>query len=138
MKATTRPLLACLLLGVVGCHEGGATQAKLKSTYEDFEVKARWSETAAVAQLLVPERRSQFLAARARDGSDLSITDIELLNVAPSDDGGHATVTSRWRWFRLPSTSEQAQETKAVWVARDGEWLLESMQGGPYPDLAPH
>ncbi|HUM10663.1 MAG TPA: hypothetical protein VLT82_06910 [Myxococcaceae bacterium] len=137
MKATTRPLLACLLLGVVGCHEGGATQAKLKSTYEDFEVKARWSESAAVAQMLVPERRSQFLAARARDGSDLNITDIELLNVVPGETGERATVITRWRWFRLPSTSEQAQEATAVWVARGGEWLLESMQGGPYPDLAP-
>jgi len=137
MKATTRPLLACLLLGVVGCHQGGATQAKLKSTYEDFELKARWSESAAVAQLLVPERRNQFLAARARDGSNLNITDIELVNVVASEDGERATVTSRWRWFRLPSTSEQAQESTSVWVARSGEWLLESMQGGPYPDLAP-
>ena len=137
MKAITRPLLALLLLGVVGCHEGGATQAKLKSTYEEFEQKARWGESGAVAQLLLPERRSQFLAARARDKSDLNITDIELLNVEPSEDGTHATVTSRWRWFRLPSTSEVVQESKALWVARGGEWLLESMQGGPYPDLAP-
>jgi len=137
MKATTRPLLAWLLLGVVGCHEGGATQAKLKSTYEDFELKARWGEAAAVAQLLIPERRGQFLAARAREHSDLNITDIELVNVVTSDDGSHATVTSRWRWYRLPSTSEQASESKGTWVARSGEWLLESLQGGPYPDLAP-
>ncbi len=137
MKATTRPLLPWLLLGVVGCHEGGATQAKLKSTYEDFEQKARWGESAAVAQLLVPERRSQFLAARARDGKDLSITDIELLNVVTSDDGTQATVVSRWRWFKLPSTSEQVSEANAVWVTRGGEWQLASMRGGPYPDLAP-
>ncbi|RPH68769.1 MAG: hypothetical protein EHM78_17745 [Myxococcaceae bacterium] len=137
MKASTRPLLAWLLLCVVGCHEGGATQAKLKSTYEDFEQKARWGESAAVAQLLVPERRNQFLAARARDGKDLNITDIELLNVVTSEDGTHATAISRWRWFRLPSTSEQVSEATAVWVARGGEWQLESMQGGPYPDLAP-
>ena len=137
MKATTRPLLAWLLLGVVGCHEGGATQAKLKSSYEDFEQKARWGESAAVAQLLVPERRSQFLAARARERSDLNITEIELVNVTTSDDGSHATVTSRWRWYLLPSTSEQMSEAKATWVDRGGEWQLESMQGGPYPDLAP-
>jgi len=137
MKATTRPLLAWLLLGVVGCHEGGATQAKLKSTYEDFELKARWGEAGAVAQMLVPERRSQFLAARGREHSDLNITDVELVNVTPSEDGSHATVTSRWRWYRLPSTSEQVSESKGTWIARDGEWLLESMQGGPYPDLAP-
>jgi hypothetical protein len=138
MKATTHPLLALLLLGVVGCHEGGATQAKLKSTYEDFEQKARWGETAAVAQMLVPERRSQYLSARSRDGSDLNITDIELLNVQPNEDGTKATVTSRWRWFKLPSTSEQTEESTAVWVARGPDWLLESMRGGPYPDLAPH
>jgi len=137
MKATTRPLLALLLLGVVGCHEGGATQAKLKSAYEDFEQKARWGEGAAAAQLLVPERRSDFIAARSREHSDLNITDVELVNVTPSDDGMTTTVTSRWRWYRLPSTSEQVSESKGIWVARGGEWLLESMQGGPYPDLAP-
>ncbi len=109
----------------------------MKSTYEDFEQKARWGESAAVAQLLVPERRGEFLAARARDGKDLSITDIELLNVATAEDGQSATVTSRWRWLLLPSTSEKMQEANAVWVARGGEWLLQSMQGGPYPDLAP-
>jgi len=137
MKATTHPLLACLLLGVVGCHQGGATQSALKSTYEDFQLKARWGESAAASQLLVPERRSEFLAARARDVSDLSITDIELLDVTPSPDGERSVVTARWRWLRLPSASEQVQEAKATWVARGGQWLLESMQGGPYPDLAP-
>ncbi|HEY3586164.1 MAG TPA: hypothetical protein VGK85_03380, partial [Myxococcaceae bacterium] len=86
MKATTRPLLPLLLLGVVGCHEGGATQAKLKSSYEDFEQKARWGEGAAAAQLLVPERRSEFIAARSREHSDLNITDVELMNVTPSED----------------------------------------------------
>ena len=95
MKATTRPLLAWLLLGVVGCHEGGSTQAKLKSTYEDFELKARWGEAAAVAQLLVPERRSQFLAARAREHSDLNITDIELLNVVTTIKGGRIVSDTR-------------------------------------------
>jgi len=90
-----------------------------------------------VAQLLVQKRRSQFLAARAGEHSDLNITEVELLDVKPSADGTTSTVTSRWRWYRLPSTSEQVSESKAIWVARDGEWLLESMQGGPYPDLAP-
>lgn len=137
MKATTRLLLACLLLGVVGCHQGGASASALKSTYEDFETKARWSDSGAVAQLLVPERRSAFMAARARDSADLSITDIELLNVSRSEDGESATVTSRWRWIRLPSASEKVAEADARWVARGGQWLLESMQGGPYPDLAP-
>jgi len=137
MKATTHPLLACLLLGVVGCHESGATAASLKSTYEEFEVRARWSDSGAVAQMLVPERRSAFLAARARDAADLSITDLELVNVTQAPEGGRATVISRWRWLRLPSASEKAQEVAATWVVRDGQWLLESMDGGPWPDLAP-
>jgi hypothetical protein len=137
MKATTHPLLACLLLGVVGCHQSGATAGALKSAYEEFELRARWAESGAVAQLLVPERRSAFLAARARDAADLSITDLELVNVAQSPEGDRATVISRWRWIRLPSASEQVQEAEAHWVARDGQWLLESIQGGPWLELAP-
>ena len=137
MKATTRLLLASLLLGVVGCHQPSAPAKELKSTYEDFETKARWGEAAAVAQLIVPERRAAFLAARSKDGSDLSITDIELQNVEIAPDGETATVTTKWRWLKMPSTSEQAQESTAIWVGRGGQWLLQSMQGGPYPDLAP-
>jgi hypothetical protein len=137
MKATTRPLLACLLAGVVGCHQPGASPSQLKSTYEDFELKARWGEAAAASQLIVPERQGAFLAARTKEGSTLSIVDIELQNVVIAADGQRATVTSKWRWLLLPSTSEQVQDATSIWVVRNDAWMLESMQGGPYPDLAP-
>jgi hypothetical protein len=29
------------------------------------------------------------------------------------------------------------ENVRSEWVARGDQWLLESMQGGPYPDLAP-
>jgi hypothetical protein len=136
MKATTLTLTAWALLGV-GCHTGAATLSTLKSTYEDFEQRARWGDSAALAQLLVPERRAAFLAARGRDAADLSVTEVDLLDVNQSEDGTRATVTSRMHWLRLPSTSEQVENVRSEWVARGDQWFLESMQGGPYPDLAP-
>jgi len=137
MKAITLPLLVWTLLGV-GCASGGATLSTLKSTYEEFEQRARWADDAgAAAQLVVPERRSAFLAARTRDAKDVSISEIELLDVRQSEDGQKATVTSRFRWVRLPSTSEKIEDVKSLWVVRGNDWLLQSMEGGPFPDLAP-
>ena len=137
MKAITLTLMAWALLGV-GCASGGATLSTLKSTYEEFEQRARWADdSGAAAQMVVPERRSAFLTARTRDAKDVSISEIELLDVRQSEDGQQATVTSRFRWIRLPSTSEKIEDVKSVWVARGSEWFLESMQGGPFTDLAP-
>jgi hypothetical protein len=137
MKATTLPLLAWALLGV-GCASTGATLTTLKSTYEEFEQRIRWADdVGAAAQMVVAERRGAFIAARTRDAKDVSISEIELLDVHQSEDGEKATVTSRFRWVRLPSTSEKIEEVKSLWVARGGDWFLESMEGGPFPDLAP-
>ena len=136
MKVTTPTLLALVLLEV-GCHAGAPTASALKSTYEEFEQRARWSDAPAVSMMLGPERRSGFLAARARDQADVSISDIELQDVKSAPDGQTAWVTSQWRWIRLPSTTERVEIVRSTWVARGGDWLLESLEGGPYADLAP-
>ena len=139
MKATTLPLLAWALLGV-GCHVGGATVSTLKSTYEEFEQRARWADdAAAAAQLMVPERRAAFLAARTRDATDLSITDIELLDVVVAEDSQKATVISRYRWVPPPlDLGEDRRREERCGSCGANDWFLESMQGGPFPDLAPH
>lgn len=136
MKATTLALTAWALLEV-GCRTGAPTMSALKSTYEEFEQRARWGDSAEMGQIVVPERRAAFLAARSRDASDLSVTEVDLLDVNLSQDGTRATVTSRMHWLRLPSTSEHVENVRSDWVARADQWFLESMQGGPYPDLAP-
>jgi len=138
MKATTLPLLAWALLGV-GCASTGATLTTLKSTYDEFSDRVRWADDfGAAAQLVVPERRGAFLAARTHEAKDLSISEIELLDVKQSEDGQQATVFSRYQWVRLPSTSQQVANVKSVWVARGNEWFLATMEGGPFPELAPH
>jgi hypothetical protein len=60
-----------------------------------------------------------------------------MLDVHQSADGQSATVISRFRWVRLPSTSEKIEDVKSLWVVRGNDWFLESMEGGPFPDLAP-
>ena len=87
--------------------------------------------------MVVPERRSAFLAARARDAKDVSISEIDLLDVVVAEDSQKATVMSRIRWVRLPSTSEKIADVKSGWVVRGNDWFLESMEGGPFPDLSP-
>jgi len=100
MKATTLTLLAWALLGV-GCASSGANLTTLKSTYEEFEQRIRWADdVGAAAQMVVPERRSAFITARTRDAKDVSISEIDLLDVHQSEDGQSATVTSRVRWVR--------------------------------------
>ena len=137
MKATTRLLLACLLVGVVGCHQPSAPAKELKSTYEDFEPRPAGASRRRCRSSSSPSGGAAFLAARSKDGSDLSITDIELQNVVIADGrrDGHGDLEVALATDAVHVGA--GQESTAIWVGRGGQWLLESMQGGPYPDLAP-
>jgi hypothetical protein len=111
----------------------------LKPTVEDFHKRIRWKDFRGAAKHIVPESREPFLRGRAehQDDRDLSITDFEILEIALAPDGLRATVTTRLSWMRLPSASEQTATVTSDFVFRDGEWLLERMEGGPFAGELP-
>jgi hypothetical protein len=114
-----------------------ASAAQLKTDSSDFEKSLRFQDYGGAAQLVTPTKRQAFLTARRKDGNDLTITDMEVVDVQMSQDAKQAVVVSRMRWVRLPSASEVNTEVRENWVASGSAWLLVSLAGGPFPELEP-
>ncbi len=109
----------------------------LKTDVDDFEKALRFQDYSGAASLVVPERRQAFLAARRKEGTDLEVTDMEVIDAQMTPDGKQANVISRMRWVRLPSVSEVTAEVHEHWVLVGNGWLVVSLAGGPFPELAP-
>lgn len=136
-------LLAVLLAFALGT---GCAHTKKKSdleslrpVVESFHQRVRWKDYRIAARYIVPERRQDFERARRerQDERDLSITDYEIEEVQVEEEGARAIVTSRIKWMRLPSVSEQSDTVTSEFIYRDGRWLLEKQAGGPFDGELP-
>lgn len=106
----------------------------LKSAADTFHQRIRWRDYRGAAELIAPERRPAFQAARdaLRDERDLSITDYQLEDARLSADGSSGVVVSRVSWTRLPSLSELNELVTSEFVLRDGAWMIARQSGGPF------
>lgn len=111
----------------------------LRPVVESFHQRVRWKDYRIAARYIVPERRQDFERARRerQDERDLSITDYEIEEVQVEEEGARAVVTSRIKWMRLPSVSEQSDTVTSEFIYRDGKWLLEKQAGGPFDGELP-
>ena len=111
----------------------------LRPVVESFHQRVRWKDYRIAARFIVPERRQDFERARRerQDERDLSITDYEIEEVQVEEEGARAIVTSRIKWMRLPSVSEQSDTVTSEFIYRDGKWLLEKQAGGPFDGELP-
>jgi hypothetical protein len=135
-----RPLTWWVVLAATSC----ATVSKpdlddLKPAVEAFHQRLRWKDFRGAADLIVPERRDGFIKERARlkDDKDLYITDFQLEDAKTSPDQAIARAVSRLSWYRLPSTTEETATVTNVFAWREGAWLLESQDTGPFEELRP-
>jgi hypothetical protein len=136
-------LLAVLLAFALGA---GCAHTKKKSdletlrpVVESFHQRVRWKDYRIAARYIVPERRQDFERARRerQDERDLSITDYEIEEVQVEEEGARAIVTSRIKWMRLPSVSEQSDTVTSEFIYREGRWMLEKQAGGPFDGELP-
>lgn len=111
----------------------------LKPVVEAFHQRVRFKDFRGAADLLVPERREAFIQARddGHDEKDLFFTNYDLEDAKLSPDQRTATAVSKLGWYRLPSTVEQTATLKSTFVWRQGGWMLESQERGPFKELAP-
>ncbi|MBU8899527.1 hypothetical protein KRR26_28315 [Corallococcus sp. M34] len=133
-------LVLALLLGGACAHTSKKTDLEnLKPTVEAFHENIRWRNFRNVSRILVPERRDAFERSRRehQDDRDLTITDYEIEDVKVSDDGQRATVRSTIQWMRLPSASAHTDTVTSEFIFRDGAWLLERQESGPFEGELP-
>ena len=134
---TLSVLLLALLAGACSHALFEASAGQLKSDAGDFEKSLRFQDYGGAAQLLAPGKRQAFLAARRKEGTDLTITDMEVIDVQMAADAKHAIVMSRMRWVKLPSVTEMTAEVHEGWEAVGTAWQLVALSGGPFPELEP-
>ncbi len=139
MSPTRTFSVALLLLVLAACAHTAleSSASQLKTDSSDFEKSLRFQDYGGAAQLVAPAKRQAFLAARRREGNDLTITDMEVVDVQMSQDTKQAVVMSRMRWVKLPSATEVTAEVHERWDWTGGGWVLVSLAGGPFPELEP-
>ena len=131
----------CLLVTVsAACATVKTPDAEeLKPAVEAFHQRVRWKDFRGAAELIVPERRDGFVKGRSKlnDDRDLFITDFQLEDAQVLPDAQLARVVSQMSWYRLPSTSEKNVTLTSVYAWREGHWMLESQDEGPFDELRP-
>jgi hypothetical protein len=132
-------LLVLTLSGACAHTKKTADTESLRPTVESFHQRVRWKDYRMAARYIVPERRQEFEKAvrEHEDERDLDITDYEIEGVELADEGQRAIVTSTFRWTRLPSLSVQKATVTSEFVYRDGTWLMERQEGGPFDGALP-
>jgi hypothetical protein len=132
-------LLVLTLSGACAHTKKTADTETLRPTVESFHQRVRWKDYRMASHYVVPERRQQFeTAVREReDERDLDITDYEIEGVELVDEGQRAIVTSSFRWTRLPSVSVRKATVTSEFIYRNGAWLLERQEGGPFDGVLP-
>ena len=140
MQAPTPRLFGLWLLFALACATipKRGTVETLKPAVETFHQRIRWKDFRGASELVLPERRDRFLAARAthHDDKDLSVTDYQLEDVRLAPDGLSATVASKVGWMRLPSVTEVSDLVTSEWVFQQGAWYLARQDVGPFtPEL---
>lgn len=108
----------------------------IKPAANAFHLRLRWGDFRGAADLIVPERRDAFLAAReqANDERDLKITEYELDAAKLSADGLRAEVVSKMAWMRLPSVTVTERTVRTTFEWRTKTWMVVSVANGPFGD----
>lgn len=134
-QLTLLVVAAALTWACAGVKKGELEE--LKPAIESFHQRIRWKDFRAAAELVVPERRLEFIRARMANGDDRDffITDFQLEDAQISKDLLSAEAVSRVSWYRLPSNTEQSAFITSTYVWRDSHWLLESQDAGPFTEL---
>ena len=134
-RAARKTILVAALIAAACAHAPQQPDAAaLPPTVDSFFDKVRWRDMRAAAQLVVADRRPDFLkaAARRQDDRDLTLTEFTAEDVRFSADGKKATVLSHLRWVRLPSATEQSEEVTSEFVWDAGAWWLARQEAGPF------
>ncbi len=137
MKHVVLALVAVLSGSCATTPKGEVDDLKpaIRALHQSF----RWKDFRGAADMMVVERQDEFVKARAKakDEEDLFVTNFELEDAKIAPDKLSAKVFTRISWYRLPSATEKTATVTSVFVWRDGVWLLESQEDGPFDDLKP-
>ena len=106
-------------------------EAKMRFATETFAANLRWNRFAEASQLIVPERRIEFLKLVQDPDRPVRLTGYSVSTVEMGPDMGEAKALVTFSLHRLPSLKEQMLLDEQQWRYHPSKraWLIE-------PDLA--
>jgi len=137
MSRSMSIVAAALALAVAcGCGIAEGPRKKLQYSSFMFNEGLRWGRSGEVVTRIDPESRDQIMAMHSDWGSQVQISDAEIIESVVDDAEGLAQLSVRFVWYR--QTEMVVHETVLVqhWrLADDGEWYVvaeEHRSGTPF------
>lgn len=124
-----------VMLGAAGCANAPTTRASRSSALlhsaQNFSEGMRWQRYRLCGRLVAEEITASFQQQIVDVGTDLRVTEGQILSVDWPEDSEAATVRVRYRWVRLPSIVEQTVTVEQRWEDRTNRgWTLARMESG--------
>ena len=144
MKLLAQPLLALVLLAAIGCASGpNRHPEKLALAARNYHDALQFGDFQVISRYLHPAARTDYLARAYGMEKTLSVLEFTPIGTDMNPDGDAARMVTRLSWYELPSTVVKTENVFIEWkrigggVASDGDWTIESIEGGPLPVAAP-
>lgn len=124
MRAAASILLAVGLLSACASSRGETKAARFLKAVERYNKAFRWKNYAVASDYLPQDRRALFITTYEDDDKSLSISDYRILKVDKASED-EATVSVRYRYTMLPSTSVKKRLVTQHWYHVGEAWRLE-------------
>ena len=143
MNRLRTSLLALVVLAAAGCASGpDRVTDKLALASRNYHDALQFGDFQVIAHYLRPDARTDFLARAYGMEKTLSVLEFLTIGTEIHPDGERATMVTRLSWYELPSTVVKTENVFIRWkllgggVASEGNWIIDSIEGGPLPVAA--
>jgi hypothetical protein len=126
-------LLPAMVLGLIAC--GGPSQ-KAQSDLKDAVLRLnegiRWGRLQEVMPRVNPENAEQFMKMHEKFGTEIQLSDYELINSTYNEKEKKADVVIRITWYRQSEMELFSTILLQAWEYQGMDWMLmtETYQSG--------
>ena len=133
MKKATLLLVVFATLGCLGC--GGPSQkakSDLKDAVVQFNEGVRWGRLQEVMPRVDPDNAPHFLKMHEKFGTEIQLSDYELINSTYNEEKKTAAVIVRIMWYRQNEMELHTTTLLQDWALHGVNWRLmtETFQSG--------
>lgn len=126
-------VLAAAALGLIAC--GGPSQkaqSDLKDAVLRFNEGIRWGRLQEVMPRVNPQNAEQFMKMHEKFGTEIQLSDYELINSTYNEKEKKADVLVRITWYRQSEMELFSTILLQAWEYQGMEWMLmtETYQSG--------
>ena len=134
LKAFTLVVTGALLtVGSVGCGKHKYGSDDLARDLHEYHRNIRWSRPGPVLARVHPDLREAFAKEWERRAREVSLQEVEVVDVQFSEDGDVADVTVMMAWIQLDTQRLQQGTVAEQWRRTEDGWRSMKMFELPQP-----